>query len=208
MKLFLKDPIAVARDSKTKLTERLAAAELAIIEKKEAAKRLAIDGAADDALDKAEAAIRAAVDRVGTLTVAIQEVERQIAALEREQAKAADDALRAKTVAELEVIGRDLAKAADDFDFASGQLADVAGRIGLFIPEGAGLSHFCQAAKFEVPPTIVLLKTVLQSYTSSIVAGGGPAALPNLLLPRCLCHRSPRWRRSAPSRKWHGPSTA
>jgi hypothetical protein len=183
VKLFAKDPIAASRDSKVKLTERLAAAELAIIEKKEAAKKLAVDSADDDALDKAEAAVRAARDRVDTLSVAIQEVEQTIARLEAEQAKAADDALRAKTVVELEAISRDLTKAADDFDFASNQLAKIAERIGLFIPEGMGLAHFCQAAKFEVPPTIILLKTVLQSYASGVVAGGGPATLPKPAAP-------------------------
>jgi hypothetical protein len=179
--LFSKDPIASARDSKSKLVDRLAAAELAIIEKKEAVKKLAIDGADDAALDKAESAVRAAQDRIGTLTVAIREVENNISVLEAEQAKAADDALRAKTVAELEVIGKDLTKAAADFDDAAGQLAKIAERIGGFIPEGMGLSNFCQVAKIEVPPTVVMLKTLIQSHASSVVAGSGRATLPQLV---------------------------
>jgi hypothetical protein len=183
VKLFAKDPLAAARDSKTKLTERLAKAEIVVVEKKEAAKRFAIDGADDGVLDKAESDVRVAQDRIATLTVAIQEVERQIAALEREQAEAADKALRAKTVAELEVVGRDLAKAAADFDFATSQLAKIAERIGTFIPEGTGLAHFCQAAKIEVPPTIILLKTLLQGYVSGVVAGSGRATLPQPASP-------------------------
>ena len=68
-------------------------------------------------------------DRVDTLTAAIREVEKTIADLEAEKVRPADEKQRAATVAEIETIGRDLKKAAADFDFASGRLASVADRM-------------------------------------------------------------------------------
>lgn len=178
MKLFTKDPLDAARDSLVKLTERRAIAESVVIEKKESTKRLAVDGADDAVLDKAEAAVRAASDRVDTLTVAIREVENNISVLVAEQAAAADQKVRAATVVELEAIERDLTKAADDFVSAAKRLSDVATKMCTFMPDAIGLSIFAASAGSEVPPNAVMLKTLLKGHASAVISGHGRATLP------------------------------
>jgi hypothetical protein len=178
VKLFTKDPLDAARDSLVKLTERLAIAESVVIEKKESTKRLAVDGADDAALDKAEAAVRVARDRVETLTVAIREVETIISVLEAEQAAAADQKVRAATVVELEAIERDLTKAANDFVSAASRLSAVATKMGTFMADAVGLSIFAASAGSEVPPNVVMLKTLLKGHVSAVLSGHGRATLP------------------------------
>jgi hypothetical protein len=179
MKLFAKgNDLDAARSSKTKLTERLTAAQLVVDERQTTVKRLAVDGADDKALDVAEAAVRAASDRVGTLTVAIREVENTISVLEAEQAAAADQKVRAATVVELEAIERALTKAADDFVFSAKQLSDVATKMGAFMSDAVGLSLFAASAGSEVPPNVALLKSLLKNHVSGVISGHGRATLP------------------------------
>ena len=178
MKLFTKDPLDAARDSKTKLAERLAAAETAVIEKKATTKRLSVEGADDKSLDVAEAAVRVARDRVGTLTVAIREVENTISVLETEQAAAADQKVRAATVVELEAIERDLTKTADEFTHAAKKLSEIAGKISPFIVDAAGLAIFAASAGGEVPPNVAMLRSLLRSHASAVISGHGRATLP------------------------------
>jgi hypothetical protein len=121
--------------------------------------------------------VRAARDRVDTLTAAIREVEKTIADLEAENVRLADEKQRAATVAEIETIGRDLKKAAADFDFASGRLASVAERMAACMPDAVGLSLFAVAAKSEVPPTVMLLQSVLKDLASQVIAGTARATL-------------------------------
>ena len=87
------------------LTARLAVAELEVSERREDAKRLAVEGADDGVLDKAEAKLRAAQDRVATLSSALAETKQKITVLEAEQAAAADKKLRSETVAEIDKAG-------------------------------------------------------------------------------------------------------
>ena len=56
-------------------------------------------------LDKAEAKLRAAQDRVATLSSALAETKQKITVLEAEQAAAADKKLRSETVAEIDKAG-------------------------------------------------------------------------------------------------------
>jgi hypothetical protein len=183
VKLFTKDPLDAARDSLAKLTERLATAESVVIEKKESTKKLAVEGADDKALDVAEGAVRAARDRVDTLTVATREVENTISLLEAEQAAAADQKVRAATVVELEAIERDLTKAADDTVSSARRLSDVATRMGTFMPDAVGLSIFAASVASEVPPNVAMLKTLLKGHISGVISGHGRATLPQPAQP-------------------------
>ena len=88
-----------ARANRDKLAERLAVAEAAISERTSAAQRLARDGASDAELDTAETALRASRDRRDTLSVALVELNQQVAALEKERDDLADQKLRAETAA-------------------------------------------------------------------------------------------------------------
>ena len=73
-KNFQRD-IDAARTGCSSLTARLAVAELEVSERREDAKRLAVEGADHGVLDKAEAKLRAAQDRVATLSSALAETK-------------------------------------------------------------------------------------------------------------------------------------
>ena len=132
-KNFQRD-IDAARTSCSSLTARLAVAELEVSERREDAKRLAVEGAHDGVLDKAEAKLRAAQDRVATLSSALAETKQKITVLEAEQAAAADKKLRSETVAEIDKMALALTGAADDFVFAAAQLATISARISEVAP--------------------------------------------------------------------------
>jgi hypothetical protein len=178
VKFLTKDPLDAARDSLVKLTDRLAVAAESVKERLKTARRLAVDGADDKALDVAEAAVRAARDRVDTLTIAIREVENTISVLEAEQAAAADQKVRAATVVELEAIERDLTKTADEFTHAAKKLSEIAGKISPFIVDATGLAIFAASAGGEVPPNVTMLKSLLRIHASAVISGHGRATLP------------------------------
>src|SRR5262245_8937139 len=80
LELVLKDK----QGAREKLARRLDTAEMFVTDKREAGERLALDGASDQALGRAEAATRAAEDRARTLRAALAQLDEQIAETERE----------------------------------------------------------------------------------------------------------------------------
>src|ERR1700738_894033 len=96
---------------RTKVAERLAAAQSAVAEHRMAAQRLARAGADDGALDVTEAQLRSAQDRVATLTAALDEIETQIATLQEALAQLADRKLRAETATQIERLAGDFWRA-------------------------------------------------------------------------------------------------
>jgi hypothetical protein len=127
--------------------------------KRSAAQALARSGADDSALDKAETALRAAQDRVGTLTSALAQMTAELAILKAEQAAVIDNAQRADTVAKIENDALGLADAAALFDKGARAFADMADHIAIYIPDAIGLSVFCSSARSETPPALTLLGT-------------------------------------------------
>src|SRR5882757_6145112 len=69
--------------ARQKLAERLSVAEAELGEKRAAAERLAVAGAANARLDRAEAKMRAVEERARTLRAALAEFDEQIASTER-----------------------------------------------------------------------------------------------------------------------------
>jgi hypothetical protein len=180
--LFQKNASATlntARISQDKLQRRLADAEAIVITKQIAAKSLARNGAADEQLDKAEAAQRAAEDRVATLTAALAETTAELAVLEADQAAAADKAQRAGTADKIKDDAARLIEAAKMFDHGAKALAEIATDVSAYIPDAAGLAVFCSSARSEVPPALDLLHSVMQSFAQSVLAGSAPAKLPS-----------------------------
>jgi hypothetical protein len=109
MALFAKttDPkklLADARKNRDGLIKRKKDSEAAATEYREKSRALARDGADDAALDKTEAAMRAKLDRVPTLTASIGDIERDIADLEVEIAHAADQRARGETAKAIDVL--------------------------------------------------------------------------------------------------------
>ena len=74
--------------ARQKLAERLSVAEAELAEKRTAAERLAVAGAANARLDRAEAAMRAVEDRTKTMRAELLECDEQVASAERALADA------------------------------------------------------------------------------------------------------------------------
>ena len=107
------------RAARDKLTDRLSAAEAALVEKRGAAQRLAMAGAADQALDQAEAMTRAADGRATTLRAALTQLDVQIAETERALADAETQHSRDTVVDELETMASAIADAVPAYDTAA-----------------------------------------------------------------------------------------
>src|SRR6476646_3207914 len=69
--------------ARQKLSEQLASAERELAEKRAAAERLAVAGAANSRLDRAEANMRVVEERAKTLRAALAELDEQVASAER-----------------------------------------------------------------------------------------------------------------------------
>src|SRR5258707_13161961 len=69
--------------ARQKLADRLSIAEKVLAEKRAAAERLAVAGAANAQLDRADANMRAVEDRARTLRAALAECDEQIVSTER-----------------------------------------------------------------------------------------------------------------------------
>src|SRR6202043_1938429 len=74
--------------ARQKLADRLSIAETVLGEKRAAAERLAVAGAANAQLDRAEANMRAVEDRANALRTALAEFDEQIVSTERALADA------------------------------------------------------------------------------------------------------------------------
>jgi hypothetical protein len=185
MALFQKNPEAkIACDLKAacakcdNLAERLKTAEAAVVERRNAAHQLARDGVDDNALDTAEAALRAAQDRVTTLTAALADVRKDVAGLEAEAAAHADQKQRAATAAEIEKITADLEQTGEAFGQAAIHLAAAARRANLAVADALPLIGYAEGAAGEVPPTVSMVAEVLRHRAVLTISGSAPATLP------------------------------
>jgi hypothetical protein len=186
MKLFKSDAettlqkdIDAARASCTTLTSRLAKAELEVSERRGDAKRLACDSADDGVLDKAEAKLRAAQDRVTTLSSALGETQQKLSSLEAEQASAIDQKTRAETAATITKLGEELAKACKNLADADGGLEEIAAKVAVFCPDCAGLHGYAMSLRVDIPPTVTIIEHSLRFIAADVLSGRGAATLPS-----------------------------
>jgi hypothetical protein len=98
------------------LAERLNAAEATLGERRDAAERLAIAGAADAQLDRAETDMRAAEDRAKILSAAMAQLDEQTITIERELADAKAQRDRDMMADELEKMVAAIERAVPGFD--------------------------------------------------------------------------------------------
>ena len=105
-----------ARES---LAERLNTAEAMLGERRDAAERLALAGAPDAQLDRAETHMRAAEDRAKTLRTAMAQLDEQILAIERELGDAKAQRDRDMMADEVEKMVAAIERAAPEFDAAA-----------------------------------------------------------------------------------------
>jgi hypothetical protein len=175
----LRRELDAARARRSKLGARLDAAENHLSEARGEPIKLARDGAADAALDGAEAKAKAAEARVSTLRAAISNEDDHIAELELQLAELADRAQRQETADQLDGWSVEVDEAAKKIDVMIGDLADLADRVAPSVPEAAGVAIFAGSARSELALALQAISNELNGRARGVRAGAYAATLPN-----------------------------
>jgi DNA-binding transcriptional MerR regulator len=157
--------------AREKLTDRLRAAEMALEEKRAAATRLAMAGAADAQLDWAEADMRTAEDRTKTLRTASAQLDEQIATTERELADAKTQRDRDIVADELERMATAIEQAAPNYDAAVIALVEIITKGEASIPETTRFATNLDAVRREVLSAADFICSELRSTATRTRAG-------------------------------------
>jgi hypothetical protein len=158
------------------LAERLTAAETAFREKRAAAERLAVAGAADGQLDRAEAIMRAAEDRAKTLRAALAQVDEQIATAERELANAEAQRDRDMVAGELETMATAIEQATPNYDAAAMALIEAIAKSPASVPETTNFVANVDAVRREVLAAADLICSELRATAAHTRAGNSNIA--------------------------------
>jgi hypothetical protein len=168
--------IDAARSARDKIASRLADAEAMVIQRRASAQKLAVHGD-DDALSGAEAAKRAAEDRVETLNTALNETDQRLAELERKRDELAEAKKRRETCAEIQRVVEKLENAGQTFDAAVVALGDAAKSAALVVNDGTGLRIFADQLHEAAPPAIELIVSLMRAHSNSVLNGIAPTTL-------------------------------
>ena len=154
------------------LAERLNAAEAMLGERRDAAERLALAGAADAQLDRAETDMRVAEDRAKTLRTAMAQLHEQIVTIERELPDAKAQRDRDMMADELEKMVAAIERAAPGFDAAATALvAAVTKSAASMLQEGTHFAANVDAVRREVLSAVHLVCAELRSNAVRTRAG-------------------------------------
>ena len=118
----------------------MSVAETKLAEKRTAAERLAVAGAANAQLDRAEAAMRAVEDRAKTLRAALAEFDEQVASAERALADAKAQRDRDTMADQIEAMAAAIERAAPGFDGGATALVEAVTKAAMSIPEATRFS--------------------------------------------------------------------
>ena len=163
--------------AREKLADRLSAAELTLGEKRAAAEELAMAGAADVQLDRAEADMRAADDRANTLRAALAHLDKEIVATEQALAEAKAQLDRDMAADELEMMARAIEQAAPSYDAAAAALVQAVARSATSMPEATRFANDVDAVRREILTSVNLICGELQSMAARTRAGNTNIAL-------------------------------
>jgi len=145
------------------LAERLNAAEATLGEKCDAAERLAIAGAADAQLDRAETNMRAAEDRAKTLRAALMQLDEQIVMTERELADTKAQRDRDMVADEVEKMVAAIERAAPGFDAGAAALVAAVTQSAASVLEATDLAANVDAVRREILSAVHLVCAELRS---------------------------------------------
>jgi hypothetical protein len=159
LETVLKDKHA-ARQS---LVRRLDTADMFVADRREAGERLALAGASDQALGRAEASTRAAEDRARTLRAALTQLDEQIAETERELRASVERRYRESVADWLEARAAAIVQAAPRYDAGSSALIEAVTKSAAALPEASALAADLQAMRREVAAVVEQISTELRT---------------------------------------------
>ena len=142
----LKDKQAARR----KLADQLGITEAVVGEKRAAAERLAVAGATDAKLGRAEARLRSVEERAKTLRAELVEFDEQIIATERALADARTQRDRDLTANQIEAMAAAIERAIPGFDAGAAALVGAVTNGASSVPEATRFSTSVDALRREV----------------------------------------------------------
>jgi hypothetical protein len=149
--------------ARQKLAGRLSAAEAVVADKRSAAEKLAVAGAATAKLERAEVDLRTVDERARTLRAELADADEQIAATERALAEAKAQRDRDGVADGIEAMAAAIEKAVPGFEAGSGGLLAAVTNSTVLLPEATKFSESVDALRREVVSAAQLLCWELRS---------------------------------------------
>ncbi len=162
--------------ARQKLADRLSIVETVLAEKRVAAERLAVVGAANAQLDRAEANLRAVEERAKTLRAGLVEFDEQIASTERALADAKVQRDRGLVAEKIEAMAAAFAQAAPGFNAGAAALVEAVTKSAASIPEATNFSTSVDAMRREVLSAADLICWELRTAAVRTRAGNANTA--------------------------------
>ncbi len=160
-----------------RLAERLKLTEALLAQKRAAAERLAVAGAANVRLERAEAGMRAVEDRAKTQRAALAEFDEQVASTERALADARAQRDRHLEADAIEAMAAAIERAVPGFDAGAGALVGAVTTSAASMPEATRFSSNVEAVRREIVAAADLICWELRSAAVRKRAGNANAAL-------------------------------
>ena len=163
--------------ARQKLADRSSIAETVLGEKRVAAERLAITGATNAQLDRAEANMRAVEDRAKALRAALAEFDEQMLSTERALADAKAQRDRELVADKIEAMAAAIEQAAPGFDAGATALVEAVTKSAASVPEASRFSASVDAIRREVLSAADLVCWELRTIAVRTRAGNANIAL-------------------------------
>ena len=163
--------------ARQKLADRVSLTEAALAEKRAAAERLAVAGAANAKLERAEASMRAVEDHAKTLRGALSEFDEQIAANERALTDARAQRDRNAEADRIEAMATAIEQAAPGFGAGAVALVEAVTKSAASMPEATRFSTSIEALRREVLAAADLVCWELRSAAVRTRAGNANDAV-------------------------------
>ena len=157
--------------ARQKLADQLSIAETVLGEKRAAAERLAVAGASNGQLDRAEAKMRAVEDRAKTLRATLAEFDEQIVSTERALADAKAQRDRDTVADAIEAMAAAIEQAAPGFGAGAAALVEAVTKSAASVPEATRFSTSVDAMRREVLSAADLICWELRSTAVRTRAG-------------------------------------
>jgi hypothetical protein len=163
--------------ARQKLADRLGTAEAALLEKRVEAERLAVAGAANSKLARAEARMRTFEDRAWALRTALAEFDEQVVATERALADARVQRDRDRAADAIEALAAAIEQAVPRFGASAAALVGAVTGNAASVPEATRFSTSVDEMRREVLAAADLICWELRSSAVRTRAGNANIAL-------------------------------
>jgi hypothetical protein len=173
--------LRVKQAEREKLAARLSAAESALAEQRAATERLAVAGASNTRLEKAEAKMRADEERARTLRTELADLDEQITSTERALADASVQRDREQLADQIEAMAAAIERAVPGFGNGAAALVEAVSKGAAQVTEATRFASSVEAVRREVLSAADLVCWELRTIAVRTRAGNAnatPAALP------------------------------